>query len=72
MSNPGQRDEDYVRENEISEIEDEGAVCRVCGCTDHAACVGGCWWATDAEQTAAGFDPETGHLCTACLPDDPR
>jgi hypothetical protein len=28
-------------------------VCRGCGCTDHAACAGGCWWA----------EPD---LCSAC------
>lgn len=36
--------------------------CRVCGCTDEAACPGGCWWVApdlcsscaDAERSAAG------------------
>lgn len=28
--------------------------CRGCGCTDHAACPGGCWW----------VEP---YLCSSCL-----
>jgi hypothetical protein len=40
--------------------EYEGPVCRVCGCTDHDACPGGCWWVEDPEGI--------GELCSACLP----
>lgn len=32
------------------------ATCRVCSCTDHRACPGGCWW----------VEPD---LCSACAPD---
>jgi hypothetical protein len=46
----------------------DGPACRVCGCTEDRACPGGCWWATDEEQLAAGLDPMTGDLCSACLP----
>jgi hypothetical protein len=27
--------------------------CRACGCTNHSACAGGCWWVKD-------------DLCSAC------
>jgi hypothetical protein len=30
--------------------------CRACGCTDHAACPGGCWW----------VQPD---LCSSCSTD---
>ncbi len=30
-------------------------VCRVCGCTDDAACEGGCYWVDETET-----------LCSAC------
>ncbi|WP_431977625.1 hypothetical protein [Micromonospora haikouensis] len=43
------------------------ARCRVCGCTEDTACIGGCQWAPDVQQLAAGFDPTTGDLCTRCL-----
>lgn len=33
------------------------ATCRVCGCTDDEACVGGCWW-VEAD------------LCSGCQPPD--
>ncbi len=39
---------------------DDVATCRVCGCTDEAACEGGCSWVEDPEQL--------GDLCSACLP----
>lgn len=40
-------------------LEDEGVpTCRVCGCTDMAACDGGCSWVED---------PDGGDLCSACL-----
>lgn len=31
----------------------EDGACRVCGCTDSAACPGGCWWVEE-------------DLCSAC------
>jgi len=34
--------------------------CRLCGCTDEAACPGGCWWVPDPELL--------GELCSTCLP----
>ncbi|MEV4197050.1 hypothetical protein [Micromonospora globbae] len=43
------------------------ASCRLCGCTENEACPGGCLWATDQEQRAAGLDPLKGLVCTACL-----
>jgi len=33
------------------------AACRICGCTEHTQCPGGCWWVPDAEM---------GDLCSAC------
>ncbi|MFG1620197.1 hypothetical protein ACGFI3_46250 [Nonomuraea wenchangensis] len=48
---------------EISEAladPDGGPWCRVCGCTDEAACVGGCAWTPDPLLL--------GDLCSACLP----
>ncbi|HWU23772.1 MAG TPA: hypothetical protein VN088_19695 [Nocardioides sp.] len=33
------------------------AACRVCGCTETAACPGGCHWVPD---------PQMGDLCSAC------
>ncbi|MEU5950341.1 hypothetical protein ABZ793_33025 [Micromonospora sp. NPDC047465] len=45
------------------------AACRRCGCTEARACLGGCGWATGAEQLAVGLDPMEGDLCTACLQD---
>jgi hypothetical protein len=43
-------------------VSDEGLdepACRVCGCTDEAACEGGCWWVPDPYLE--------GDLCSACL-----
>jgi hypothetical protein len=37
------------------------ATCRVCGCTDDRACVGGCWWVIDPVVPY-------GALCSTCLP----
>lgn len=34
--------------------------CRVCGCTEAAACPGGCWWVPDPYLM--------GDLCSACRP----
>jgi len=39
----------------------EPTACRLCGCTDWAACDGGCWWVDDP----AGIGP----LCSSCLTD---
>jgi len=36
------------------------AACRICDCTESAACTGGCWWVDDPEAL--------GRLCSACLP----
>lgn len=44
-----------------TEDDDDGPSCRVCGCTDEAACFGGCSWVPD---------PEGGDLCSACADDD--
>lgn len=38
----------------------EEASCRLCGCTDNAACPGGCSWVEDPEFL--------GDLCSQCLP----
>jgi AAA domain len=51
----------------IEDKNDELAACRRCGCTEDQACPGGCGWATDDQQMAAGLDPMEGDLCTACL-----
>jgi len=48
--------------------DSDEAHCRICWCTEDAACRGGCAWAAPEEQLAAGFDPMTGDLCTACVP----
>jgi hypothetical protein len=48
---------------EISEAladPDRGPWCRVCGCTEDAACVGGCAWRPDPLLL--------GDVCSACLP----
>ncbi|MCX5070870.1 hypothetical protein OOJ91_34040 [Micromonospora lupini] len=52
---------------QVVDVDPDAARCRLCGCTEDAACLGGCQWVTDAEQIAAGLDPMTGDLCTACL-----
>lgn len=41
-------------------VEPDGPSCRVCGCTDDAACPGGCWWVPDPLKA--------GDLCSACAP----
>lgn len=45
----------------VDDIEFEVPTCRVCGCTDEAACPSGCCWVPD---------PEGGDLCSACAVDD--
>lgn len=37
--------------------------CRVCGCTDDDACLGGCWW--------VDTDEADGYLCSSCVDADP-
>ena len=37
-----------------------GPRCRLCGCTDHQACPGGCSWVEDPA--------ELSDLCSSCLP----
>ncbi|WP_328384291.1 hypothetical protein OHQ88_34150 (plasmid) [Micromonospora zamorensis] len=51
----------------VVDVDPDAARCRLCGCTENAACLGGCQWVTNTEQIAAGLDPMTGDLCTACL-----
>ncbi|RBY82700.1 hypothetical protein [Blastococcus sp. TF02A-26] len=41
-----------------AELDVDVAACRVCGCTEDAACPGGCWWVPDPEQL--------GELCSQC------
>ena len=43
-------------ERELLEVEPPSGVCGQCGCTDNAACEGGCSWA-DPSHT----------LCTRCV-----
>ncbi|MCZ7414276.1 hypothetical protein [Streptomyces sp. WMMC897] len=40
-------------------VDDGVAVCVVCGCTEDAACEGGCWWVPN---------PHGVDLCSACSP----
>lgn len=40
--------------------DDDVAHCRVCGCTENAACPGGCHWVPDPTMA--------GDLCSACAP----
>lgn len=37
---------------------DQIRTCRVCGCTDDRACLGGCWWVNEEED-----------LCSSCVAD---
>lgn len=39
-------------------VDDDIAACRVCGCTENAACSGGCCWVPDPLML--------GELCSAC------
>lgn len=41
-------------------LDADVAACRVCGCTEDAACPGGCWWVPDRTMT--------GELCSSCVP----
>lgn len=50
-----------------SSVDSEVPRCRVCGCTEEQACPGGCTWAGDVAQLAAGLEPMDGELCSACL-----
>ena len=51
--------------DDLGYLGDDPPRCRVCGCTDFAACPGGCWWVPDPELQ--------GDLCSACAiaPDEP-
>lgn len=44
------------------DTESDVATCRGCGCTEDAACEGGCTWVPDPLMM--------GDLCSTCLPDD--
>ncbi len=57
---PSEADRKHLEEADEEEV-DEVLTCRVCGCTDEAACEGGCEWVEDP----AGI----GDLCSSCLPD---
>lgn len=52
-----------VPESVIPGFLDVVAACRVCGCTEDAACPGGCWWVPDPWME--------GELCSSCLPPSP-
>ncbi|HKX71390.1 MAG TPA: hypothetical protein VJM75_09195 [Acidimicrobiales bacterium] len=43
----------------MTDEDRDDVYCRICGCTDRAACPGGCSWVPDP----AG----EGDLCSACL-----
>jgi hypothetical protein len=40
----------------VQELEE--VACRVCRCTETAACPGGCWWVPDPEML--------GDICSSC------
>lgn len=42
----------------VLDADSDGPACRMCGCTENRACVGGCWWVPDALML--------GELCSAC------
>jgi hypothetical protein len=48
-------------DNNLVDLEGEG-VCRVCGCTDQAACPGGCAWVDDAHTLCS----QCGKPCPTC------
>lgn len=39
-----------------------GPVCEGCGCTEEAACPGGCWWDENALEQGR-------YICSECAPD---
>ena len=41
------------------------SVCIGCGCDDHHACRGGCWWLRVDRETGLGICSECGHLVEA-------
>ena len=43
---------------------DDGPACCVCGCTEFAACDGGCWWVEDP-------DGELRDICSGCVDSRP-
>lgn len=43
--------------------------CQVCGCTDYAACPGGCCWADDSQTLCSSCEdvaPSRGRRCPQC------
>jgi hypothetical protein len=53
---------DVVVDALVGQLPDpDAAACRVCGCTEDAACPGGCWWVPDPELA--------GELCSVCVVD---
>lgn len=53
----GERERRSLEAGEVRDYGPQPGRCRVCGCTDDAACSGGCAWAD-----------ETRTLCTRCAP----
>lgn len=47
--------------------EPELAACRFCGCTENAACNGGCAWANEEQIRTAGLEPMDGDVCSRCI-----
>jgi hypothetical protein len=43
-------------------LRDDGPHCRVCGCTQHRACEGGCAWVREPSWVYKLMPP----ICTAC------
>lgn len=39
--------------------------CRVCGCTDERACLGGCWWLDDQDDVCSSCAPSAGSVVDA-------
>lgn len=39
--------------------------CRVCGCTDERACLGGCWWLDDQDDICSSCAPSAGAVVDA-------
>lgn len=56
-----------MSENNPTYHDDCEARCIYCGCTESAACVGGCWWSPSEEVVSVGLEPMDGDVCSACL-----
>jgi len=56
MVDPIKRYENYLEKliEQGSIFDKDTRICRICGCTQHNACSGGCYWVTD-------------DLCSQCL-----